>query len=406
MDQIKSIVGVERSLEGVCQAIHLSAVERSASTVGAMHITCSDESEHECVSAFQKGFINFMLPSLKFAQQAGFRIANLGARYDWAAVRIAEQHYAAAARPGAVKLLVVKVNSHVGVIDTNTGPGPRYGVMKRYDGESFCCGALYGLMSGEKAPYAERLTDVFVSEGQDRLSTLLDETKVDPKYRALDAAIVNARLQARKVMLDIQDYTPTSPTEYLVMPCVTINRTEKDTEIVCGFYFASSDDKAAEYCGLGDDPAGYEHVLKNGRLTVSDGQVGTCREARNHRQLALEQWHLLMRGRTVQIQDERLDRVRRETAGHTGPRHVRVKQMLPVLLAVLAEVDPVSAAVLLFGNGCGGIHNAFHVHRLARQLEGSDQARRILAEISDRVDQLDPSQAEAIMELLTREYRA
>lgn len=405
MDQIRSIVGVERSLEGVCQAIHLSAVERSTSTVGAMLITCADESEHECVSAFQRGFINFMLPSLKFAQQAGFRIANLGGRYDWGAVRIAEQHYAAAARPHTVKLLVVKVNSHVGVVGGRNDP--KYGIMKRYDGESPCCGALNGLMSGEKAPYAERIAEVLISEGTDRLSILLDETKVDPKYRALYAAIVSARVQARKVIMDIQDYTPTSPTEYVVLPCVTINRAEKDTEIVCGYYFARSgaDKQGAEYYGLGDDPAAYEHSLRDGRLTVWDEQTGTSRPARDHRHLALEEWHVMMRGRRVQIQDERLDRIRRETAGYSGPRHERFKKMLPVFLTVLAEVEPVSAAILLFANGCGGIYHGFRVHRLARQLEGSDQARKILAEIRDQVDQLEPRQAEAMMELLMKEYR-
>ncbi len=405
MDQIKNIVGAERSLEGVCQAIHLSAVERGAPTVGAMLITCADEAEHECVSAFQRGFINFMLPSLKFAQQAGFRIANLGGRYDWGAIRIAERNYSAAARPNTVKLMVVKVNSHVGVMENGTEP--TYGILKRYGEESYCCGALHGMLSGAKAPYAERMMEVLISEGPDRVSALLDEARVDPKYRPLYAAIVSARVQSRKVIMDIQDHRPTSPTEYMVIPCVTINRPEKDTEIVCGLYFARGDDgiEDAEYYGLGDDPAAYEHCIQNGRVIVSDENVGTSRAARNHRHIALEQWHQLMRGRKVQIQDERLDRVRRETADLRGPRNERLKKMLPVLLTVLAEVEPVSAAILLFANGCAGIHHAFRVHRLARELEGSDQARKILAEVRDKVDQLQPHEAEAMMELLTREYR-
>jgi hypothetical protein len=404
MDQLKNLVGAERSLEGVCQTIHLSAVERSPSAVGAMHITCADEAEHECVSAFQRGFVNFMLPPLKFAQQSAFRIANLGGRYDWGAVRIAEQNYAGAAPPNRRKLLVIKVNSHVGVLESQREL--TYGVLKRYDKESHCCGAIHGLLSGVKSPYAERMAEVLVSEGPNRIDALLDETRVDPTYRALYAAIVCARVQARKVIMDIQDYRPKSPTEYLVIPCVTINRPEKDTEIVCGFYLAADDESSeeAKYYGLGDDPAAYKHSVQNDRLIVSDEHIGTSRTARNHRQLALEQWHQLMRGKRLQVQDERLDKVRREASSHKG-RYDRARKILPVLLTVLAEVEPVSAAILLFANGCGGIHHAFRVHRLARELEGSDQARKILAEVRDKVDDLEPREAEAIMELLTREYR-
>ena len=130
MNQLKDIVGAERSLEGVCQAIHLSVVERHPQVVGAMHITCADESENECVSAFQRCFVKYMLPSLKFAQQSAFRIANLGGRYDWGAIRIAERHYVNSDGAGSRGMMVVKVNSHVGVLDR---PGERttYGILER-----------------------------------------------------------------------------------------------------------------------------------------------------------------------------------------------------------------------------------------------------------------------------------
>ena len=42
---------------------------------------------------------------------------------------------------------------------------------------------------------------------------------------------------------------------------------------------------------------------------------------------------------------------------------------------------------------------------MARQLEGSENARRILLEIRDTVDTLAPKQAGAMMEVLAREYR-
>lgn len=403
MNQLKDIVGAERSLDGVCQAIHLSAVERRPQAVGAMHITCADESENECVSSFQRCFVKFMLPSLKFAQQSAFRIANLGGRYDWGAVRIAEQHYAAAAPSGSRLLLVVKVNAHAGVME---GPnGITYGVMERYGSESSCCGALHGLLKGDSRPFAEDLAELFVSEGPNRLAALRDTNSVDPSYRFLYAAIVSARLQARKVILDIQDYGDTN-TEFLVIPCVTLNRPERDTEIVCGYYLASPDqgNKEPEYYGLGDDPTAFTDTIKNRRLVVSDSHVGTLREARDHRQLALAQWHELTRDRRVKLEDKRLEHARHQASKNTGPRHERSRIVLKALLAVLADVDPVSATVLLFAHGAGGIHHAFRVHRLARKLETSHEARKVLAEIRDRIDTLKPEQAEAMMEILSKEY--
>ncbi|UCD24903.1 MAG: hypothetical protein JSW51_03005 [Gemmatimonadota bacterium] len=405
MDQLKQLVGVEHGLEGVCNAIHMSVVGRIPSVVGAMHITCADESEHECVTAFQKGFVNLLLPQLKFAQQSAFRIANLGGRYDWGGVRIAEDHYAAAESVPVKKVLVVKVNSHVGVLEEHGTQ--TFGVMQRYQDTSHSCGALNALLSGDKRPFALRLAELFVSEGPDRLAMLRDEKQVDPALRPLYAALVSARLQARKVILDIQDYEPVSPTEFLVIPCVTLNRKEKDTEIVCGFYFASEETglKEPEYYGLGDNPAAFSNELKHNRIVITDDQLGSKRIARDHRALALAQWHEMTRDRRVTLKDKRLDEVKVRTAKFTGPRVEKTKLVLPVLLTVLAEVEPISAATLLFGHGLAGIHHAFQVHRMARQIEGSEYARRILLEIREKVDTLEPKQAEAMVDLLAREYR-
>jgi hypothetical protein len=404
MNQLKDIVGAERSLEGVCQAIHLSVVERHPQIVGAMHVTCADESEHECASAFQRCFVKYMLPSLKFAQQSAFRIANLGGRYDWGAVRIAEQHYANADRTGSRRLMVVKVNSHVGVSD---GPGgaSTYGIMERYGSDSRCCSALHALLAGDTRPFVENLAEGFVSEGPDRLAALTDGHRIEPAFRLLYTAMVSARLQARKVILDVQDFKE-SRTEFLVIPCVTLNRPARDTEIVCGFYLSTPGqvDKEPDYYGLGDDPTLYEHQIKNGRLVITDDQIGSTREARDHRQLALAQWHELTRDKRVTLDDARLRRARHEAAKHTGPYHERARMLLRTLLTVLAEVDPVSAAILLFAHGSVGIHHAFRVHRLARQLEDSHEAQKVLKELRSKIDTLEPEQAEAMMEVLSKQY--
>ena len=252
----------------------------------------------------------------------------------------------------------------------------------------------------------ENLAEVFVSEGPDRLAALTGGSRIDPQFLLLYTAMVSARLQARKVVLDVQDHKGWK-TEFLIIPCVTINRPERDTEIVCGFYHSTpgQPDREPDYYGLGDDPSLYEHQIKNSRLVITDDQLGSTRQARDHRQLALAQWHELTRDKRVRLDDDRIQRARLEAAQHTGPYHERARMLLRALLTVLADVDPVSAAVLLFAHGSVGIHHAFRVHRLARQLEDSHEAQKVLKEMRSKIDTLEPEQAEAMIEVLSKQYQ-
>jgi hypothetical protein len=406
MERLRELVGAERTVRGVSQVIHLVTAALHAPAVGAMLITCADESETECADAFHRGFVRYVVPPLKFGERAAFRIANLGGRYEWGAVRLAEAHYATPESRECHKLLVVKVNAHVAVQESPQGP--HFGVMRRYDSDSACCGALDSLLAGAHLPILNELREAFTSEGKDRLSALLDERVVSPPHRHLFAAIASARLQARRVTLDVQDHRPATPTRYLIMSAVTVNRPEHDTEIVCGYYWAADPDKphCVEHFGLGDDPAAYRMAVKNGRVVVTDGEVGEPRQARNHRLLVLDEWHRRVGDRRPAIRDERFTRIRLdvEQQKHRDRRHA--KFLLSGLLVVLSEVAPVSAAVLLFANGMVGMHHAFRVHRLARELEGSGGARVILDELRDKIDRLDPDHAEAMVELLTRTYQS
>jgi len=45
------------------------------------------------------------------------------------------------------------------------------------------------------------------------------------------------------------------------------------------------------------------------------------------------------------------------------------------------------------------------VQRLARELSGEHEARAILEEVHERVDRMEPDRAEALIELLIRDYR-
>ena len=89
-----------------------------------------------------------------------------------------------------------------------------------------------------------------------------------PDERALRAAVVNARLQARRAAADIAEHCPHGPTIFLVVPCVTINRASPDTELVVGQYSIDWSGMSPEtkYVGLGDDPAAYR--IRHGRSVV------------------------------------------------------------------------------------------------------------------------------------------
>jgi len=377
----------------------------SPQTVGALHLTCADESENECVEALQHGFVKYLLPTLKFARQSAFRLANLGGRYEWGAVRLAESHYAIPQADNGFKFLLVKINSHVACEESSGSL--RLGTWKRYGRSSSCCGALAHMLAGDRQPSVDQLTETFHSEGHDRIAVLRDPAQVEPHYAPLYAAMVSARLQARKAVIDIQDYIATSPTYYVVLPCVTINRHERDTEIVCGMYMVDgrAGDSNTVYSGLGDLPENYSTTREHNRFVITDDQLGTERKGRDHRAMvraALSERAPVSR---VGVKDERLDRVHADVVRNKHRHKGHARQLLRISLPILAEVAPIPAALLAFGDGAAGIHHTFKVHQLAREMKDTTQARQILDEVEGRIDQLDGDQAEALLELLMADYK-
>jgi hypothetical protein len=270
VEELTKLIGHEFTIKKISRTLCDITQDLHPGVVGAMHITCADESEHECVQSFQKGFVQHHLPELKFANQSAFRISNLGGRYEWGAVGTAEEHFVLPVTPSSFKLMVIKLNSHVGVmVEKGT---EQYGFLKRYGHKSACCGALNALLAGKKGPFLEELREVFEFAGIDRLQILSNPLKVAPELRSLYAAVVSAGLQAQQVMTDIRAHKPSAPTLYLVVPCITLNRPEMDTEILCGVYTADcrSNDVNEEYAGLGDDPANYSFSIHNQRIGIQD----------------------------------------------------------------------------------------------------------------------------------------
>ena len=166
MSELIELLGKEHRLDEINQALRNHVRGLKAPVVGALHVTCADESEWECVDSFQRYFVDEMLPSLKFAQRTPFRISNLGGRYEWGAIPVAERHFATPQSHKSFKVLLIKINTHVAV--TGTGLAAQYGTMKRYDTGSVACGALHALMTGGDKPFLHDLREAFQAEGSDR----------------------------------------------------------------------------------------------------------------------------------------------------------------------------------------------------------------------------------------------
>ena len=407
MEHLYRAVGRERSLRALTQMLYFDVRSRGDGIVGAVHVTCADEAEAECAEAFQQGFVQYLLPPLKFARRSAMRASNLGGRYEWGAVGMAAMHFTLPdTGTPSTRLMVLKINAHVALeqVDNPVGErGFRLGVWKQYGRESPCCSSLDSLLRGGHEPWVEELREAFESEGKPRLAALNDPQAVDPTYRPLYAGIVSARLQARKAVLDIQELRPVTPIRFLVLACVTLNRHERDTEILCGIYsIDDSPDKAVVYFGLGDDPTAYRARVQNQQIEIADDELGTKRPGRNHRAMVRSEWQARRSGQRSMADDPRLERIREDVVRNKHRQHQHARALLRMALPILAEVTPVSAAVILFAEGAVGIHHAFRAHRLARELAGHEDARRILAEVHDQIDHMEPAKAEALIELLVR----
>jgi len=392
VNSLAQFIGSEHRLDELARAARMHVDHLRAHSHGALQVTCSDESERECCDAFQQGVVNDLLPSLKFARKSAVRTANLGGRYEWGSARVAEEHYAIAESRNGFKVQLVKINSHVSAVDQEDGQV--FGSMSRYKRESVYCAALHQLLDGVRGPvFLEQLRETFQSEGIDRIGILRDPKQVDPCYRSLFAAIVNARLQARKAILDIQDYRPVTPTHFVVGACVTINRTRHDTELLCGFYDADCRSSARDftYQGLGDDPSAYQVDIVNGRLQLTDPGTDQSRSARDHRELVFE----ALKSRTGEVAVVRPKIVNWfQKAGLKTSSQVPAKQLLQGLLLVLGEVSPVPVAMFLFASGLAGIYNTFGAHKLLEDDRSRETADHMITDVRNSLDSMSEKEAE------------
>ena len=272
VDQLLSLVGRETDPARVCAGLREYARLGRFPIVGAHEIVCSDEVERESESVFQRLFVQQALPPLKSGSPAVFSTVNLGSRYEPGASQIAEDHYATPESEETAKLMVVKINSHVAV--QQSSGGPTYGYLTRYGRRSTCCGALASMLAGGDLPAVKELAETFRHDGNDRLEALNDPNTVPAEHRALLAAVTNARLQAGRAASEISGSRPETPTKWLILACVSINRPEPDTELIVGRYLIDTTGEVPtiEYQGLSDDPATYRVRHDKTGLQITDHQ--------------------------------------------------------------------------------------------------------------------------------------
>ncbi len=269
-NSLLELIGREHVPEYVAESLKRFAVDLAPAAIGAYQLTCSDETERRCEDVFQRLFVEDLLPPLRPNQRSPFRSINLGARYERGAIRVAEEHYATEAARSGTKLIVAKINAHVAA--RPSGDDWEYGSLLRYHRGSTCCGALGAMLDGAVLPALEELRHTFQAGGVDRLGALRNPQYCPAPYRALLAAVASARLQADRLVLDTREFTPESPTLFLVLACVNINRPEADGELVVGHYgvdWAGSRPEV-QYSGLGSDPAHYRVVHDRGLLTIDE----------------------------------------------------------------------------------------------------------------------------------------
>ena len=185
-----------------------------------------------------------------------------------------------------------------------------------------------------------------------------------------------------------------------------VNRHERDTEILCGTYVVDGREKERQvtYSGLGDDPAAFEIERTHGLFVITDDQVGIHRPGRDHRQLTHRQLPRHERPHAFGAHTEHLERVRRDLEQNKHRHHHHARALLRIALPIFAEIAPIPAALAAFTYGAAGIHHAYKIHKLADEMKGSSQAREILDEVYDQIDQLDGEHAEALLELLMAQY--
>ena len=423
--ELDPLLGRELRLSETARALAGLVRRLAPRRVATLHVTCSDESERECAEVFQNLVVRELSGSNP-GRRTPMRTANLGARYEWGCGPVALSHFRV---PGDEDVLcLAKINAHVGV-QRRLGEPPVYGMLDRPEATSTDCGALAAVMGGGVGDFCDELRLLLSSEQVDRTSLLRDPRVVATEHRALVAAAVSARLQARQAMLDLLS-APDGPDRLLVPTCVTLNQPGRDHEVLVGWYAAVRGDHGLRvtWTGLEDDPRriAVVHGGRGVRLAPREGpdqEVATDerpetlasfaeppprRSARGpveHRDLPGALWDarphdkptapaelLAALGHAVAELEDRVD----------DPARPAEALALRAALLALGEALAVPAVLTFFAGGALDLHHAWRLQRIATGETGEAEARAILHEVWSHAECMDPATMQRTLRELQR----
>lgn len=283
MEELLDLIGLESDLCSATTALRRAVEREHPTVVGALHVTCSDEAEWETAAAFQRDFVERLLPSLKLGQKAAFRSVNLGSRYESGACRVMVHHFALAEpehlNQDVLQTYVVKVNSHVGILET--ADGPVFGQFLRFGQPSACCGALSAAVAVNRDTPGFADTPAFADIAEslaaipDHAAAYVHEN-VTVSLRMLYCAVLHAQWQAlaatRELERAVAELREVRVRCYVVA-AVTVNHPGPDSEITVGF---TRFDKPPggptcrlETHGLGLDPRRYQAAFDLSRIRIT-----------------------------------------------------------------------------------------------------------------------------------------
>lgn len=395
--------------------------------VASLHVTCSDGLERLCAKTFHDTVArDITVPADR--EWAPLRTSNLGGRYEWGSGGVGFSHFVGAPS----NMMVAQINSHVGVI--REARSLRFGTHERSGRMSPVCGALFMVLAGRTGPFATEMREALSSEGLDRMALLNDPDSVSADYKYLYGAIVNARLQARRALLDLA--RPLEADEVgadllLVLAAVTFNQRGADHELLVGYYAGKRDADGvmqAIWCGLGDNPTKYQYEfdLAGVKVTQPGPLKRKARGPKGHRELPLEKL-------ADHLEDLRAESVAHQEAGpepltecdrppvHLDPHSRSVLDQVDALLndpdhpwsslavkgacIALTEVLAVPAVLTLFAGGALAANHAFRMQRIARGGGHEHEVEELAHETAIDLQQRDPREARSILKSATARLR-
>lgn len=258
--QLNAILGRELELGLLSDALSNVVGAAACPTVGVVHITCADEAQHRVIEKVQELLVEPHVTPMASGERTAFRLINLGGHHEHGALGIAEEHWAGAHDDDRPKLMVVRVDAHVGV-DHDPAGRPLYGRFLRFGRSSVACGALAAVLKGVAMRGAEGFVDNEV-----RARRILEAF---PEHtRMLAAAICRAELSAQDCLDEIHRLEPQSPTVWLVVATVTLNHPDRHSSMLTSTHLVG-DTTQPHHSGLGTDIDRYQIDHPDDRLVVT-----------------------------------------------------------------------------------------------------------------------------------------